>query len=268
MKKAKELLNKYGLTPKKKFGQNFLIDDNILKKISKNYNNDYPVIEIGPGTGAMTQYFLDKRTSNNVYLVEYDEDMINIINSEYSDVKEIFHADASKFDFSQILNQEEKEFYIFGNLPYNVSSQIIFNLVKNIDRIDSCYFMVQKEVALRLTEKKDNKNYSRLTVMTNLYFDKKILFDVKPNCFLPAPRVESSIVQFKKKSNLLSELKDRNKFAEVVKEAFSQRRKMLRNNLKKYKELKLDSIVDLKKRAENLEVEDYIKITNHIVENS
>ena len=102
----------------------------------------------------------------------------------------------------------------------------------------------------------------------NLFFDKKILFDVKPNSFLPAPRVDSAIVEFRKKSNLLSELKDRDKFAEVVKAAFSQRRKMLRNNLKPYKEFKLEEIVDLKKRAENLEVEDYIKITNHIIEKS
>jgi 16S rRNA (adenine1518-N6/adenine1519-N6)-dimethyltransferase len=264
MKKARELLEKYNLNPKKKFGQNFLIDDNVLRKIAKNYNPDYPLIEIGPGTGAMTQYFLEDPKSN-VYLVEYDPDMINILNNEYSNIKEIFLADASKFDFSEILNKEESEFIVFGNLPYNVSSQIIFNLIKNIDRIDSCYFMVQKEVALRLTESKDNKNYSRLTVMTNLYFDKKILFDVKPNSFLPAPRVDSSIVQFKKKNDLLNQLKDRNKFAEIVKTAFSQRRKMLRNNLKPYKDFNLEEIIDLKQRAENLEVEDYIRITNHIL---
>jgi len=265
MKKARDLLEKYNLNPKKKFGQNFLIDDNILRKIAKNYNSDFPIIEIGPGTGAMTQYFLEKK-QNSVYLVEYDRDMIEILNKEYLNIKEIFHADASKFDFSKILNKENSEFIIFGNLPYNVSSQIIFNLVKNIEKIHSCYFMVQKEVAKRLTESKDNKNYSRLTVMTNLYFDKKILFDVKPNSFLPAPRVDSSIVQFKKKTTLINKLKDRDKFAEIVKEAFSQRRKMLRNNLKKYKEYNLENIIDLKQRAENLDVEDYVNIVNYILE--
>ena len=263
MKKAKDLLLKYNLNPKKKFGQNFLIDDNILRKIAKNYNPNFPIIEIGPGTGAMTQYFLEKK-QNSVYLVEYDADMIEILNKEYSNIKEIFHADASKFDFSRILSRENNEFVIFGNLPYNVSSQIIFNLVKNIDKINSCYFMVQKEVAKRLTENKNNKNYSRLTVMTDLYFDKKILFDVKPNSFLPAPRVDSSIVEFRKKNDLLNKLKDRNKFAEIVKEAFSQRRKMLRNNLKKYKDYNLENIVDLKQRAENLSVENYVDIVNYI----
>ena len=265
MKTAKDLLEKYNLTPKKKFGQNFLIDDNILRKIAKNYNPEFPIIEIGPGTGAMTQYFL-KNTKSHVYLVEYDSDMIEILKNEFNNIKEIFHDDASKFDFSRILKKEKKEFIIFGNLPYNVSSQIIFNLIKNIDKIHSCYFMVQKEVAKRLVENKNSKNYSRLTVMTDLYFDKKILFDVKPNSFLPPPRVDSSIVIFKKKTKLLNKLKSREKFAEVVKKAFSQRRKMLRNNLKEYQSFKLENVIDLKQRAENLSVEDYVNIVNYMLE--
>jgi len=257
MRKAKELLKINNINPKKKFGQNFLIDDNILKKISSLHNNSSSIIEIGAGTGALTQYL--NKDDINFYIVEFDIDMINILKKEYPNIK-IYHKDATKFDFSTITSLESERVTVFGNLPYNVSSRIIFNLIKNINKIDYCYFMLQKEVALRLIEKPNSKNYSRITVMTDLFFDKKISFNVKPNSFYPAPRVDSSIVEFKVKKNI--ENINRVLFAEIVKASFANRRKMLRNNLKRYIKYGIEEVIDLKKRAENLTFNEYVAITN------
>ncbi len=263
MKKATELLKINNINPKKKFGQNFLIDDNILRKISSLYNKESAIIEIGAGTGALTQY-LHKEQKKRFYIVEFDIDMVKILTKEFPTIK-IYHEDAVKFNFSDITSLEDDKFTVFGNLPYNVSSRIIFNLIKNIDKLDYCYFMLQKEVALRLIEKPNSKNYSRITVMTDLFFDKKISFNVKPNSFYPAPRVDSSIVEFKVKKDI-SDV-DKILFERVVKAAFFSRRKILKNNLKDYLKYGIDSIIDLKRRAETLTVDEYINIVKHIEKN-
>ncbi len=261
MKNARTLLKENNLQAKKSLGQNFLIDDNILKKISSLYNKEKntPILEIGPGTGALTAYL--NKINTKLYLVEIDKNMYNILKKEYPKI-EIFNEDAKKFDFNKIFNKEDKEFTIFGNLPYNVSSKIIFNIINYIENVHSCYFMLQKEMALRLIGKINSKDYSRITVMTDLFFEKKIMFDVKANSFYPPPKINSCIIELKKKDNI--ENVDMEIFSSLIKDAFSSRRKKLKNNLKKYLNYSIENIIDLNKRAENITIEEYIKLSKHI----
>ncbi|MBN2693119.1 ribosomal RNA small subunit methyltransferase A [bacterium] len=264
-KSSKKILSEESLTPKKRFGQHFLTDKNILQKISNSIeiNKDDIVIEFGPGAGALTQYLIDK--TDNFYAVDFDKDMVTLFEKEFVPRGgTIFWGDASKFSFNEIYEKHRKEIILVGNLPYNVSSQIIFNVMEQINQVKSALFMVQKEVALRLTEKKDSKNYSILTVLTDLHFKKKILFDVKRNCFFPPPNVDSSIVYMQKIDEFSKILCDEKLLKSVVKAAFSQRRKKVRNTLKEYlkyfSENETPFSSDL--RAEDIGIDEYIEFTN------
>ncbi len=264
-KSSKKILSEELLKPKKRFGQHFLTDKNILQKISSSIEikKDDVVIEFGPGAGALTQYVIDR--TDNFYAVEFDRDMVALFEKEFVPKGgTIFFGDASKFSFKEIFEKHKKEIILVGNLPYNVSSQIIFNVMEQISCVKCALFMVQKEVALRLIEKKDSKNYSILTVLTDLHFKKKILFDVKRNSFFPPPNVDSSIVYMEKINLFSTQLLDENLLRVVVKTAFSQRRKKVRNTLKEFlkdfSDVELPFSTDL--RAEDIGIEEYIIFSN------
>lgn len=259
---SKKLLNQYDLRPKKRFGQNFLTDQNILRKIAAQNPETHPVVEFGPGLGALTELLIDM--PQPLYAVEFDPDMVEVLTDTYGDRLKLTHGDATKVKLNHLIG--ESEAVIFGNLPYNVSSQIIFNLIDQIDHVHSCYFMLQKEVAKRLVAPVGKKDYGIFTLSTDLYFTKKILFDVKPNCFYPPPNVDSAIIEMKKDISRGAELLDHKIFRQIVKETFGQRRKMLRNTLKKWmvRFPELETVFPLTSRPEQIDLDGFIEISNHI----
>ncbi len=259
---VKQLLEQYQLKPKKRYGQNFLIDQNILRKIASCNPKTHPVVEFGSGLGALTEHLLDMPYP--VYGVEFDSDMVSVLTDRFDDRLKLTHGDATQVKLSELVGTDEV--ILFGNLPYNVSSQIIFNLIDQIDHIHSCYFMLQKEVAERLVASVGEKSYSIFTVVTDLYFKKRILFDVKRNSFYPPPHVDSSIIEMKRETPLADSLLDHKLFRQIVKESFGQRRKMLRNSLKKWLRRfpDLASVIPLTSRPEQLDLNAFIEISNAI----
>ncbi|WP_041191934.1 16S rRNA (adenine(1518)-N(6)/adenine(1519)-N(6))-dimethyltransferase RsmA [Candidatus Vesicomyidisocius calyptogenae] len=239
---------------RKRFGQNFLIDnriiDRIIATISPKRNDN--LLEIGPGQGAITIPLLNYVNQLNV--IEIDLNLISILESlEYSHLI-IYQGDVLKFD----LNILPMPIRIIGNLPYNISSSILFHLIENLDKIQDITVMLQKEVVERMGANSGSKVYGRLSVMMQTFFNINMIFTVPPESFNPVPRVDSAIVYLKP----LAQPKTKNikVFEKVVKLAFSQRRKMLRNSLK-YVLTQKQTDIDLSRRAEMLTVDDFITLT-------
>tara|TARA_B100000925_G_C21993788_1_gene467971 strand:+ start:1266 stop:2030 length:765 start_codon:yes stop_codon:yes gene_type:complete len=250
---------------KKRLGQNFLIDRNVIEKIIKHIGlskEDY-VLEIGPGDGALTKYITV--LVNSLTIIEKDTNLINELSLIVEDPKKlkIYNQDVLKFNFSSI----KTKIRIIGNLPYNISTEIIFKLC-NLKNVTDMHFMLQKEVVDRITSKPDSKVYGRLSVMAQTYFDTKKLFDVSENVFIPRPKVKSSFIRFIPKSRVFDNLKHEMCFFDIVKSAFETRRKMIRSSLNNYlSEKDFANIgIDSKSRAENLTVENYLSISRYVKE--
>lgn len=252
------------VNPKKYLGQHFLIDENISKKIvnSVDFSRYNKIIEIGPGRGALTKYIIDQ--GEKLSLVEIDIDSVNYLKETFYDQDlDIIEKDFLKLKFENEFHGFNK-ILIFGNFPYNISSQIIFKILDNSKVIDGLTGMFQKEVAERIVSKPNNKNYGILSVKTQLYYDVEILFDISPNVFFPKPKVKSSIIKMVKKvnPNLNCNLK---LLDTIIKLSFQQRRKKIRNSLKKLdinKNIIEDSIFD--HRPEQLSVNDFVRLTQKI----
>jgi len=252
------------VNPKKYLGQHFLIDENISKKIvnSVDFSRYNKIIEIGPGRGALTKYIIDQ--GEKLSLVEIDNDSVNYLKETFYDQDlDIIEKDFLKLKFENEFHGFNK-ILIFGNFPYNISSQIIFKILDNSKVIDGLTGMFQKEVAERIASKPNNKNYGILSVKTQLYYDVEILFDISPNVFFPKPKVKSSIIKMVKKvnPNLNCNLK---LLDTIIKLSFQQRRKKIRNSLKKLdinKNIIEDSIFD--HRPEQLSVNDFVRLTQKI----
>ncbi|MGB1799709.1 MAG: 16S rRNA (adenine(1518)-N(6)/adenine(1519)-N(6))-dimethyltransferase RsmA [Gammaproteobacteria bacterium] len=247
---------------RKRFGQNFLHDPAIIQRIVDSINpqkSDH-VIEIGPGKGAITEQLLLRLEQLNV--IEIDRDLIQLLTTSYENKNLTIHeADALKFDFSQFIQTDLR---IVGNLPYNISTPLLFHLLSYKHCIKDMLFMLQKEVVDRICAKPGSKQYGRLSIMLQLYCDVESLFTIKPGAFSPAPKVDSAIVKLIPLNNPRYDIDDHDTFALVVKESFSQRRKTLRNNLKKYlsdSEIQQAGIAP-EIRAENLEISDFAKLAN------
>jgi 16S rRNA (adenine1518-N6/adenine1519-N6)-dimethyltransferase len=251
--------------PRKRFGQHFLEDDNVIQRLVEVIapKTGQHLVEIGPGHGALTLPVLSKIGQMDV--VELDRDLIptlRVRSQEYG--KLIIHeADALKFDFGALANESEL-LRIIGNLPYNISTPLIFHLLEYAPQIGDMHFMLQKEVVDRLAADKGNKDYGRLSIMVQYHCQVTALFDVPPEAFNPPPKVNSSIVRIIPHRTLPFVAKDYVFFQDLVKQAFGQRRKTLRNCLKK---LITDAdwqhlTVDPKLRPEQLSVEDYVTISN------
>ena len=248
---------------KKKWGQNFLVDNNLLDKIIKTIDitTEENVLEIGPGQGALSEKLVD--VAKSLSMVEIDPDLIKIleVHEKLSGLK-IINQDILKVDLDSL---EIDSPVVVGNIPYNITSPIIFWLIDHLDSWDRAYLMVQKEVAQRLTGKIGTKDYSRVTVMTRLFFDIKICFSISPNVFLPRPKVESAFISIEKRLDFNKNDVNIKQFSQVVRMAFNQRRKMLRNSLSTLN-IDLDACkIDFTRRPEQLTVSEFIDISNNII---
>jgi 16S rRNA (adenine1518-N6/adenine1519-N6)-dimethyltransferase len=269
---AKKVKEQNPIKAKKHLGQHFLKDEAIAQKIAttltfQGYKN---VIEIGPGTGVLTKYLLNEL----IDLVAMDLDSESIVYLNHSFLLEypefigrkngfqVLEADFLKFDVTTLFGDEQ--FAITGNFPYNISTQIVFKLLEIKHLVPEFTGMFQKEVAARICEKEGNKTYGILSVLVQASYDAEYLFTVPPTVFSPPPKVESGVLRLTRKENQNIGCDEKLLF-KVVKTAFNQRRKTIRNSLKTFNlsdSLKEDSIFD--KRPEQLSVTDFIALTNTI----
>ena len=248
---------------KKKWGQNFLVDNNLLEKIIKTINikDTEHVLEIGPGQGALSEKLVD--VAKSLSMVEIDPDLIERLKvHEKLSGLTIINQDILKVDLESLSIDSP---VVVGNIPYNITSPIIFWLIDHFDHWDRAYLMVQKEVAQRLTASIGTKDYSRVTVMTSLFFDIEICFSISPNVFLPKPKVQSAFISIKKRSDFDQKNVNVKKFSQVVRMAFNQRRKMLRNSLSTLTINSDKCNIDFTRRPEQLTVDEFIDISNNII---
>ncbi|HJO21905.1 MAG TPA: 16S rRNA (adenine(1518)-N(6)/adenine(1519)-N(6))-dimethyltransferase RsmA [Candidatus Marinimicrobia bacterium] len=248
---------------KKKWGQNFLVDNNLLEKIIKTINikDTEHVLEIGPGQGALSEKLVD--VAKSLSMVEIDPDLIERLKvHEKLSGLTIINQDILKVDLESLSIDSP---VVVGNIPYNITSPIIFWLIDHFDYWDRAYLMVQKEVAQRLTASIGTKDYSRVTVMTSLFFDIEICFSISPNVFLPKPKVQSAFISITKRSDFDQKNVNVKKFSQVVRMAFNQRRKMLRNSLSTLTINSDKCNIDFTRRPEQLTVDEFIDISNNII---
>ena len=248
---------------KKKLGQHFLKDKSIAEKIAQtlHFENYSKVIEIGPGMGVLTEFLMPMKAE--VFLIDIDHDSIEYLKEKYPlKLKEIIEADFLKFDLQSIFGKAP--FAIIGNFPYNISTQIVFKLLEFREQVPFFSGMFQKEVAERICEGPGTKKYGILSVLSQLFYTTEYLFTVPPGVFQPPPKVDSAVIQLKRKEDY-SLLCDEKLLFKIVKMSFQQRRKTLRNSLKTLQlseVIREDSIFDL--RPERLSGKDFIQLTNRI----
>ena len=248
---------------KKHLGQHFLTDENIAKRIADTLTLEgyKKVLEIGPGMGVLTKYLLDKPIET--FVVEIDTESVTYLHEHYAKLhNHIFAQDFLKFDIVRAFNQEA--FAVIGNFPYNISTQIVFRALELRDYIPEFSGMFQKEVAERICEKKGSKAYGILSVLAQAFYETEYLFTVSEHVFNPPPKVKSGVMRMRRKENYSLPCNEK-LFFQVVKTAFNQRRKTLRNTLKSFnlpQEITNDTQFSL--RPEQLSVEDFIEITKKI----
>lgn len=261
--KTIEILNKYNLNAKKRFGQNFLIDSNIVNKIIGvcEIDKETDVLEIGPGIGALTEVLIEK--ARKVVVCEIDKDMVEVLNGELkSDTFKIVNDDFLKVDIDSLIKDFNKPFVVVSNLPYYITTPIINKLLSHTKDIKKMVFMVQKEVASRLTALPNSKDYGSLSVLIKLNGDMRKEFIVSQNCFFPAPNVDSEIVSMIPVKND-SSLNYGPKFLKFIQNIFEMKRKTLLNNIiskyniEKDKVLEIFNALNIKNdiRSENLDCE-------------
>jgi 16S rRNA (adenine1518-N6/adenine1519-N6)-dimethyltransferase len=256
-------------TPRKRFGQNFLHDHTIIYNIisSIQAKPDQRWVEIGPGQGALTEPLLKQGVSLEV--VELDRDLVALLREkfkQYPNLK-IHSADALRFDFSALADNDTK-LRVIGNLPYNISTPLMFHLLDNAYCIEDMHFMLQKEVVDRICAAPGSKKYGRLSVMMQYYCATELLFDVPPESFDPAPQVMSAIVRLVPHRQPPVAVNDIAKLNRVVTQAFSQRRKTLRNSMKKLiAEEEIVALgIDPTLRAENITLAEFASLSNLLQE--
>lgn len=252
--------------PRKRFGQNFLQDMQVIDRIVQAIRPMAadPMIEIGPGQGALTQPLL--KGLNHLIAIELDRDLHPILMGmpNAKDKLELISADALKVDFSQFGHQLR----IVGNLPYNISSPLIFHLLDFHDHIVDMHFMLQKEVVERITAKPNSKAYGRLSVMVQLFCQAEHLFDVLPEAFYPPPKVDSAIIRLTPFKSSPYPHVNRLHLQQLLQQAFGMRRKTLANNLKPLMSPTEITALDLdpKARPETLSVSEYVKLEQFLTE--
>lgn len=250
---------------KKFLGQHFLKDETIANKIADSLSLEgyQHILEIGPGMGMLTKYLLKK--SKTIWVVEIDRESIAYLKTHYLHLSErIIEEDFLKMDLSTYF--KDQPLAIIGNFPYNISSQIVFKAIENREKIPEFSGMFQKEVAQRICGKPGNKTYGILSVLIQAFYDAEYLFTVDPSVFNPPPKVDSGVLKLTRKNNYTLPV-DTAFFFRVVKTAFNQRRKTLRNSLKSFDisdKLKEDVIFAL--RPEQLSVQQFIELTKSLAE--
>lgn len=254
-----------GHTARKRFGQNFLTDGNIINRIVGAIapDNDHIMVEIGPGLAALTEPVAE--SIDKLTVVELDKDLVERlkVHPTLKDKLEIHQGDALQFDFGQLL-QPGKKLKVFGNLPYNISTPLMFHLFEFAEQIENMHFMLQKEVVLRLSAAPGSKAYGRLTVMAQYFCQVVPVLEVPPGCFTPPPKVDSAVVRLVPYETKPFPCKDVAVLRHLTTTAFNMRRKTLRNNLKQL--LSDDDFaslgVDASRRPEEISVEQYVAMAN------
>lgn len=251
---------------KKRYGQHFLTNEHYARKIAEDILREDPterILEIGPGKGFLTQFLLEKKAQ--LKLVELDEDMVRYLAQEFK-LEEgiVLNEDFLKLNLNQLF--EGQDFSIVGNFPYNISSQIIFKVLENRERIPVFSGMFQKEVAQRLAASHGTKTYGILSVLLQAFYSVEKRFDISPGNFKPPPKVDSSVILCKRleKAKITENVKF---FYTVVKLAFNQRRKMLRNSIKSVltdREVNDEVQKYLTLRPEQMSVEDFVNLTTEL----
>lgn len=249
---------------RKRFGQHFLHDKNIIDKILRAINpqEDDNLLEIGPGRGALTLPLLNY--CKQLTAVELDRDLIPILqhSATHGGELNLINADILKFELDSLPRSEGLR--IVGNLPYNISTPLMFHLMDSISQIQDMHFMLQKEVGKRIVAEVSSRNYGRLSVMIQYFCHCQYLFDVAPGCFTPPPKVDSAIIRLTPHTTPIVKVRNFALFAEVVRVAFSQRRKTISNSLKSIMPPEsLDACqIDRRLRAENLTLHDFACLAN------
>ena len=266
----REIIKEYNLKPKKKLGQNFLHDKNIISSIiNKADVENEDIIEIGPGPGILTENILKNKARSLLAIEKDDSFKVNLkkIKSNYRDNFDYLINDVIDFDFKKLT---KKKYKFVSNLPYNISVPFILKMIKIRKTIPwkEMILMVQKEVAERITANINTKNYGRLSIIVNLNNDVKKLLNVKPSSFIPQPKVDSTVIKISPKNkytNVNNEV-----FEKIVKVSFSQRRKKIKNNLDQL-DINTISLLELSKidpdlRAENIDIDGFLRISKNYEE--
>lgn len=269
---VRELLARYNLHPNKGLGQHFLVDKNILHKIvdAADIGDSDLVLEIGTGLGALTLPLAQR--AGRVVTVEVDKRLEPVLKEVFQDHNNIFliTGDALKLDWSVILNQWSGGCVVCANLPYYITSPIIFKILEYQGLIRHAVLMMQKEVAQRLTAEAGSKDYGLLTVMTRWKSEVFLVTQVSPNCFFPKPEVASSVIRMVPRSNPAVEVKDEERFKELVRASFQRRRKTMANIIaacgwapkEKAQEVLSCCRIDPKRRGETLTIEEFGMVAN------
>lgn len=252
------------IIPLKKFGQNYLTDKNIINKIIDTFKpeEDDTVVEIGPGTGALTKLLFDK--VNPFTAVEIDKRVIEQLKNEMPGLN-IINEDFLEIDLSKFAGGKNK-IRVIGNIPYNLTSSIIFKLIENRQYVHDALLMVQYEVAQRITAAKQTKDYGILSVLLNYFASAKLCFKISPNVFFPKPKVWSAIVHLNFEKVVESSIEDE-LFIKVVKASFGNRRKILKNSLSNstFAKVNFDELSPLLfRRAEELSIKDFVDLASLI----
>ena len=248
--------------PKKHLGQHFLKDENIARKIVLSLSQDtQSVLEIGPGTGILTKHLIGSNFKN-YFVIEIDKESVEYLKIKYPEFSgNIIQGDFLKFDTDTIFADS---FSIIGNFPYNISSQILFKVLDYRNKVDEVVGMFQREVAERISSPPGSKKYGILSVLIQAFYNIEYLFTVSENVFYPPPKVKSAVIKLKRNNTTKLDCDER-LFFEIVKAGFNQRRKTLRNSLKKFEIQKTEFAVNLlSKRAEQLSVKDFEYLTKKI----
>ena len=270
-KKMNDLLDSNSFKFKKKYGQNFIVDENVIDKIisSAGIDKDTMVIEIGPGAGSLTYKLCS--VAKNVLCYEIDESLRDILSNNLSGFDNVFikYCDFLSVDVCDDLkNYNYDKLYVVANLPYYITTPIIMKIIEDKIPVDKIVVMVQKEVGDRFKAIPGSKDYGSLSIYLNYYFDVCKLMDISRNIFIPKPNVDSIIVEFKRKKSSFI-VNDEDLFFKLVRDSFKQKRKTLRNNLKGYDLSIIESILgkygyDLSVRAENLGIDIFVDISNNL----
>lgn len=262
----------YGHQARKRFGQNFLIDTDIINQIIQHIypRPEQTLVEIGPGLGALTEPLL--ATGAPLHVIEIDRNLAHRLQQRFGQALMIHKEDVLRFDFMRLVTPSQP-LRIIGNLPYNISSPLLFHLLEIADYVHDQHFMLQKEVVERMVAMPGQKVYGRLSVMLQMRYYIEHLFDVPPQAFSPAPKVTSAIVRMIPwpAEEMKARQCDQKVFAKVVALAFSQRRKILRNTLSSIAtQVDFDALAfDLSRRAEEVALNEYIQLAralSHIEE--
>ncbi len=279
MNTPREILSHYSIKPQKKLGQSFLVDEDSIRRIAgaANAGENGIIIEIGSGIGVLTQYLA--QNAAKVIAVEFDHQLISVLKDRLNEYKniQIHQGNILKFDFREVAAKENRKIKVVGNIPYNISSPLLFYLLSFRDVIDSFVMMMQKEFVERLAASPGSKAYGVPSVILQMFAEVETVMTIPAAYFHPRPKVETSVIRGRFLEKPVVELKDEALFVKLVRDSFAQRRKILINNLKNskimedvshdcLKEILNSAGIDPARRGETLSVKEFGNLSNLIVD--